>query len=161
MSHQQDFARDVAAVVHTVLTDDWFFSYSDELITEAVARMPKDKISIPNAIGHAIISAEPFTEYLGRPGLLSLARTVWSDIAQAVAPLAADYGMFLMRQLELKPLLRRKQKTPAKVLPATAEQRQALEEYVADFLRRQTLKSRNFPPNVVDLVQLRAQRASQ
>lgn len=158
MCHKLTLAQDIAARLHDVLTDDWFFSYSDEIVAGAVHALSPGQLKSTTTVAAAIMKAHPFTQW-DKPGTEN-SRLLFRDICDAIDWILNDYAKFLGRQMELEPALCGRAKArQRKAMPTTPEQRKALENYVAVIARNKALAGRQFPPNVVDLVQYRALRA--
>lgn len=158
MCHKLTLAHDIAAKLHDVLTDDWFFSYSDEIVVGAVHALKPGQLKSTTTVAAAIIEAHPFTQW-DSPGSENH-RLLFRHICDAIDWILNDYAKFLGRQMVLEPVVSKRAKPrPAKVLQATAEQRRTMDEYVAAIARSKAIAGRYFPANVVDLVQYRALRA--
>lgn len=158
MCHKLTLCQDIAAKLHDVLSDDWFFSYTDEIVAAAVHALSPGQLKSTTTVAHAIMKAHPFTQW-DKPGTEN-SRLLFRDICDAIDWILSDYAKFLARQMDLAPVLTGRAKVRRRdAIPATPEQRRALENYAAVIARNKALAGRQFPPNVVDLVQYRAMRA--
>jgi hypothetical protein len=155
MCHKLTLCQDIAAKLHDVLTDDWFFSYTDEIVVGAVHALSPGQLKSTTTVAHAIMKAHAFTQW-DKPNTNGY-RQLFTDICDAIDWILNDYAKFLGRQMELEPVLTARSKArPRKVLPLTRQQTKAFENYIATIARNKALAGRQFPPNVVDLVQYRA-----
>lgn len=155
-------AQAIVASLHDALDDSWFWSWSDEVIEEAAASLDIRKratVAAADMVATAVMKANAFTQY-DPPGSLGY-RQLRQDIAAAVRPTIADYHTFLHYQLDLAPLRGRAKRPAEKCLPARPEHMQAVYDYVAAIARDKVILARDFPPNVVDLVAIRALRRVQ
>lgn len=157
MCHKLTLAQDIAAKLHDVLTDDWFFSYTDELVAGAVHALSPGQLKSTTTVATAIMKAHAFTQW-DQPNTNGY-RQLFTDICDAIDWILSDYAKFLTRQLVLEPVISTRAKPrPRKVMPLTRQQEKVFENYLATIARNKALARRNFPANVVDLVQYRAMR---
>ena len=158
MCHKLIVCQDIAVALHGILSDDWFFSYTDEIVTDAVHKLELGKLASATAVANAILKAHPFTQWDDAD--TNGYRSLFNDLCDVIDPILNDYAKFCARQMVLEPILSaRKRRAPRKTLAVSADQRKAMDQYLATIARVAALKSRVFPANVVDLVHYRAMRS--
>lgn len=151
MGANLNLAKDIASRLYETWTDAWFHAGTTDLIVEAVRLLPPGTLKSTVAVAKAILKANPFSEYADDDNMLAL-------ICDDIDPLLNEYARFCDRQMVLEPVMTQMpRKRPAKVLPSTPAQTRALEAYFAKIAHHTAMVNRTFPPNVIDLVQYRAQ----